>query len=118
MVQGEDSDLDEQFVDNTLGLEDIPQIELPFRDDLSNNLKNLIRALVINQQNIISNCSFLYKRVQELSNILQRIAPDLPAVPPQNDPIPPRRAPKPLFCPRRVNGAILPLDPISDAPQI
>ena len=42
MVQGEDSDLDEQFVDNTLGLEDIPQIELPFRDDLSNNLKNLI----------------------------------------------------------------------------
>ena len=86
MVQGEDS---EEYVDNTLGLEDIPQIELPFRDDLSDNLKNLIRALLINQQNIFNNCSFLYKRVQELSNILQRIAPDLP----QNDPIPPTELP-------------------------
>ena len=82
MVQGEDSDLDEQFVDNTLGLEDIPQIELPFRDDLSNNLKNLIRALVINQQNIISNCSFLYKQVQDLSNIVQRIVRELPPTDP------------------------------------
>ena len=92
MVQGEDSDLDEQFVDNTLGLEDIPQIELPFRDDLSNNLKNLIRALVINQQNIISNCSFLYKRVQDLSNIVQRIARDLPPT----DPVSPEEPPADL----------------------
>ena len=93
MVQGEDSDLDEQFVDNTLGLEDIPQIELPFRDDLSNNLKNLIRALVINQQNIISNCSFLYKRVQELSNILQRIAPQTEPGQTQTDPGQPSELP-------------------------
>ena len=76
--QGEDND----FVDNTLDLEDIPQIELPFRDDLSNEFKNLLRALLINQQNIISNCSFLYKQVQDLSNIVQRIVRELPPTDP------------------------------------
>ena len=55
MVQGEQSgEQSEQFVNNTLELDEIPQIELPFRDDISNDFKDLLRALVINQQNIIS----------------------------------------------------------------
>ena len=79
MVQeGEDN----EFVNNTLDLDDIPQIELPFRDDMSNQFKNLLRALLINQQNIISNCSFLYKQVQDLSNIVQRIVRELPPTDP------------------------------------
>ena len=89
---GEQSEAGEQFVDNTLELDDIPQIELPFRDDISNELKNLLRALVINQQNMINNTSFLYDRVKELSSVLQRIAPQTdPSTPntdPRLDPIP------------------------------
>ena len=89
MVQeGEDN----EFVNNTLDLDDIPQIELPFRDDMSNQFKNLLRALLINQQNIISNCSFLYKQVQDLSNIVQRIVRDLPPT----DPVCPEEPPADL----------------------
>ena len=79
--------VDESFVDNTLDLDDIPQIELPFSDDLSDNLKNLLRALLINQQNIINNCSFLYNRVKELGLVLERIVPN-PRDPPSDGPAP------------------------------
>ena len=89
MVAGED----EQFVDNTLDLEDIPQIELPFRDDMSDELKNLLRALVINQQNMINNTSFLYDRVKDLSAVLSRIARDLPPSDPRQPEDPPRLEP-------------------------
>ena len=85
----------DEFVDaeeNTLDLTEIPQIPLPFRDDISKELKDLIRAILINQQNIISNCSFLYGRVQDLSNILQRIAKDLP----NTDPVCPEDPPADL----------------------
>ena len=86
----ENSDAGEnEFVDNTLELEDIPQIELPFRDDLSDNLKNLLRALIINQQNIISNTSFLFNRLKEISSILKRLAPDAPENPPNSPVLPP-----------------------------
>ena len=68
---------DDEFVESTLELDDIPQIPLPFRDDISDPFKNIVRALLINQQNIISNCSFLYKQVQDLSNIVQRINKEL-----------------------------------------
>ena len=95
MVQeGEDS----EFVqDDPLDLAEIPQIPLPFRDDLSDNLKDLIRAILINQQNIISNCSFLYKRLQEISVVLKRLSPpDSPHTAgdvPQIDPEPPTELP-------------------------
>ena len=56
------------FITSEMNLEDIPQIELPFEDDLSQNLKDLLRALVINQQNIINNCTWLYKTIKELSD--------------------------------------------------
>ena len=73
---------DDEFVESTLELDDIPQIPLPFRDDISDPFKNIVRALLINQQNIISNCSFLYKQVQDLSNIVQRIVRELPPTDP------------------------------------
>ena len=83
MVAGEQSEqVDDEFVDNTLELDDIPQIVLPFQDDLSDNLKNLIRALVINQQNIINNSSFLFDRINELTTVLKRLAPPAEQPPP------------------------------------
>ena len=86
----ENSDAGEnEFVDNTLDLEDIPQIELPFRDDISNDLKNLLRALIINQQNIISNTSFLFNRLKEISSVLKRLAPDAPENTPNSPVLPP-----------------------------
>ena len=56
------------FITSEMNLEDIPQIELPFQDDLSQNFKDLLRALVINQQNIINNCTWLYKTIKELTD--------------------------------------------------
>ena len=76
MVQGEQRE-GQQFVNNTLELDDIPQIELPFRDDISNDFKNIIRALVINQQNIIANTTFLFDRIKDLSSLLQNMAEEL-----------------------------------------
>ena len=87
---GEQGEQQGEFVDNTLELDDIPQIELPFRDDISNELKNLLRALVINQQNMINNTSFLYDRVKDLSAVLSRIARDLPPSDPRQPESPPR----------------------------
>ena len=89
---GEQSGEQSEFVDNTLELDEIPQIELPFRDDVSNDLKNLLRALVINQQNIINNTSFLYDRIKDLSSVLQRVASDLEARAP-SDPRQPENPP-------------------------
>ena len=83
--QGEQS----EFVDNTLELDDIPQIELPFRDDVSNDLKNLLRALVINQQNMINNTAFLYNRLKDLSRLVARIARELPPSDPRQPDNPP-----------------------------
>ena len=83
--QGEQS----EFVDNTLELDDIPQIELPFRDDVSNDLKNLLRALVINQQNMINNTTFLYDRLKDLSRLVSRIARELPPSDPRQPDNPP-----------------------------
>ena len=75
-----------EFVNNTLDLEEVPQIVLPFRDDVSQDLKDLLRALIINQSNIIANTSFLYDRVKELSSVLQRIAPQTDPSTPNTDP--------------------------------
>ena len=75
---------DVEFVDNTLDLDGIPQLELPFEDAVTNDMKNLFRALIINQQNIINNTSFLYKRIKELGMVLQRIMADIPNDPPGN----------------------------------
>ena len=86
-MTSEAGEQNDDFVDNTLELDDIPQIELPFSDDLSDNLKNLLRALLINQQNIINNCSFLYNRVKELGLVLERIVPN-PRDPPSDGPAP------------------------------
>ena len=86
MVSGEQSGEQSEFVDNTLEMEDIPQIELPFRDDISNELKDLLRALVINQQNIINNTSFLFDRIKDLSAVLQRMVPPSNPRQPQNPP--------------------------------
>ena len=82
-----------EFVDNTMDLDGIPQLELPFEDAVTNDMKNLFRALIINQQNIISNCSFLYKRLQEIGVILQRLSPNTPPDSPQTHPIPPAELP-------------------------
>ena len=82
MVAGEQG----EFVDNTLELDDVPQIDLPFRDDVSKEFKDLLRAIVINQQNIINNTSFLYDRIKDLSSVLQRLVRDLPPEAPQNPP--------------------------------
>ena len=90
---GEQAAVDDEFVDNTLQLDDIPQIELPFRDDISKDFKDLLRALVINQQNIINNASFLYNRIKDLSSVLQRVASDLEARAP-SDPRPPEYFPR------------------------
>ena len=90
---GEQSEAGEEFVDNTLELEDIPQIELPFRDDISQELKDLLRALVINQQNIINNTSFLFDRIKDLSSVVQRLVRDLPPSDPRQPENPPRLEP-------------------------
>ena len=90
---GEQAAVDDEFVDNTLQLDDIPQIELPFRDDISKDFKDLLRALVINQQNIINNASFLYNRIKDLSSVLQRVASDLEARAP-SDPRQPENPPR------------------------
>ena len=82
-----------EFVDNTLDLEEVPQIVLPFRDDVSQDLKDLLRALIINQSNIIANTSFLYDRVKDLSAVLSRIARDLPPSDPRQPEDPPRLEP-------------------------
>ena len=68
---------EESFVNNTLELDDIPQIPLPFTDELSNDLKNLLRALVINQQNLIENCNFLFTKIQELTTVMGRMQQQL-----------------------------------------
>ena len=94
MVAGEQAEhVEDEFVNNTLELDGIPQIELPFRDDISNDFKDLLRALVINQQNIISNASFLYDRIKDLSSIMQRLASDLESRP-QSDPRQPENPPR------------------------
>ena len=85
---GEEQQLDNEFVEDTMDLDDIPQIDLPFRDDISNEFKNLLRALLVNQQNIINNCSFLYARVKELGMVLKRIAQDGPEQPGAPDNLP------------------------------
>ena len=90
---GEQGEQQGEFVDNTLELDDIPQIELPFRDDISNELKNLLRALVINQQNMINNTSFLYDRVKDIGAVLSRIARELPSSDPRQPENPPRLEP-------------------------
>ena len=90
MVGEQGGEQSEQFVDNTLELDDIPQIELPFRDDISNELKNLLRALVINQQNMINNTTFLYDRLKDLSRLVSRIARELPPSAPRQPDSPPR----------------------------
>ena len=84
-----------EFVDNVLDMEDVPQIELPFRDDLSNDLKNLLRALVINQQNIISNTTFLFDRIKDFSALLQAMATELRSSDPRQPENPPRLEPVP-----------------------
>ena len=68
---------EQSFVNNTLELDDIPQIPLPFTDELSNDLKNLLRALVINQQNLIENCNFLFTKIQELTTVMGRMQQQL-----------------------------------------
>ena len=65
---GENEAAGDPFITSEMNLENIPQIELPFEDDLSQNLKDLFRALIINQQNIINNCSWLYKTIKELTD--------------------------------------------------
>ena len=65
---GENEANTDPFITSEMNLEDIPQIELPFEDDLSQNFKDLLRAIVINQQNIINNCTWLYKTIKELSD--------------------------------------------------
>ena len=89
MVAGEN----QEFVDNTLELDDIPQIELPFRDDFSIEFLNLVRALIINQQNIINNTSFLFDRIKDLSSVVQRLVRDLPPSDPRQPENPPRLEP-------------------------
>ena len=86
--------VDPEFVDNTLDLSEIPQITLPFRDDISQELKDLIRALLINQQNIISNCGFLYTRLQEIGLILKRLSPPTDPDPPNTLPPIPEDTPE------------------------
>ena len=70
------------FVDpeNLMQLDDIPQIPMPFEDDISDDLKNLLRAVVINQQNMINNSSFLYDRIKEISIVLKKLIETYPVV--------------------------------------
>ena len=51
-------------------LDGVPQIPLPISDEarLHDDLKNLLRALLINQQNLMSNTEWLHKQLEELKS--------------------------------------------------
>ena len=50
-------------------LDGVPQIPLPISDEarLHDDLKNLLRAMLINQQNLMSNTEWLHKQLKALS---------------------------------------------------
>ena len=51
-----------------LPLDGVPQIPLPISDEarLHPDLNNLLRAMLINQQNLMSNTEWLHKQLEEL----------------------------------------------------
>ena len=56
-------------------LDGVPQIPLPISDEarLHDDLKNLLRALLINQQNLMSNTEWLHKRLKSLHDDLEAL---------------------------------------------
>ena len=49
-------------------LNEVPQIPLPISDEarLHDDLKNLLRAMLINQNNLMSNTEWLHRQIEEL----------------------------------------------------
>ena len=63
-----------------LTVDSVPDIPLPIDDNnLSDDHKNLLRALMINQHNLINNCEFLHSRVMEAFQIISSLAERLEA---------------------------------------
>ena len=57
------------FLSSQLDVSDVPKIPLPISEGvvLHEDIKNILRALLINQNNLISNTEFLYNRLKEIS---------------------------------------------------
>ena len=51
-------------------LNEVPQIPLPISDEarLHDDLKNLLRAMLINQNNLMSNTEWLHRQIEELKS--------------------------------------------------
>ena len=57
-----------------LTVDSVPDIPLPIDDNnLSDDHKNLLRALMINQHNLINNCEWLHSRLGEAFEMIQSL---------------------------------------------
>ena len=55
-----------------LTVDSVPDIPLPIDDNnLSDDHKNLLRALMINQHNLINNCEWLHSRLGEAFQMIE-----------------------------------------------
>ena len=56
-------------------LNEVPQIPLPISDEarLHSDLKNLLRAMLINQQNLMYNTEWLHKQLKELKTKVREL---------------------------------------------
>ena len=72
----ENSEIGEDFVQSAhLHVDSVPDIPLPIDDNnLSDDHKNLLRALMINQHNLINNCEWLHKRLKEAFEMIEECA--------------------------------------------
>ena len=68
-MAGEDSQIIEEYLSSITQepLDSVPQIPLPISREavLHKDIKNLFRAMLINQQNLMSNTEFLHKALQD-----------------------------------------------------
>ena len=83
--QDTDSDPSDEIVERYTSslqpepLNEVPQIPLPISDEarLHDDLKNLLRAMLINQNNLMSNTEWLHKQIEELKTKVGGLQGDL-----------------------------------------
>ena len=76
--EGENNNIGEEFIQNAhFDLDSVPNIPLPINDNLSENHKNLLRALMINQHNLINNCEWLHTRLAEAFEFIEKITSEV-----------------------------------------
>ena len=78
----EENDIGDEFIRNAhYDIDSVPEIPLPLNRDnsLEPDTKNLFRALLINQHNLINNCEWLHARLADLAAIIETLKSQLDA---------------------------------------